>query len=135
VVLDILLTTINTIVKSVVDIEQAVIKNNSETINKTVTKINHELYSNKAELDKIQSLKVGLYSDYKEDVLSLEDYKEMKKRFENKECQINQNIIQLEEQIKALKNGRGLDSKVINLYKNYMGIDNLNREIVGNLVN
>lgn len=135
VILDILLITINTIIQSMVDIEQAILNNQKNDINRMVAKLNHEIYRINVEIEKAEKIKAGLYSDYKLDIISLDDYKGMKKRFGDKVILLNRKAIEVEEQINSINSNSGLNSKAVNIFKQYKGIDKLDRETIGALVN
>ncbi len=134
VVLDVLLITINTIIQSMIDVEQAILNNRKNKISKMVTKLNHEIYTLKAEIEKTEKIQAGLYSDYKTDIISLDDYKGMKKRFGDKLVLLNQKVSEIEEQIKVISCD-GLMSDAVKLFRQYEGIKKLDREIIGALVN
>ena len=135
VILDILLITINTIIQSMVDIEQAIINKQKNDISKMIIKLNHELYTTNVKIEKADKIKAGLYSDYKLNIISLDDYKGMKKRFGDKVILLNIKTRELEDQVKAVSCDTGLNSKAVNIFKQYKGIEKLDRETIGALVN
>ncbi len=135
VILDILLITINTIIQSMVDIEQAILNNQKNDITKMIAMLNHKSHIIKLEIEKAEKIKSGLYSDYKLDIISLNDYKGMKKRFEDKVILLNQKAIEIQEQVKDISCDSGLNSNAVKLFKQYEGIDKLDRETIGALVN
>ena len=83
VLLEIILTTIQSQIKSAVKVESVIKKTQSE-----ILKAKERLfYSNKIkhiedELDKIGDLKRGLYEDYKEGIITLDEYNIMKPEYE-----------------------------------------------------
>lgn len=134
-ILDVLLTTINTIIQSMIDVEKAILNSKKKEIGKMVAKSRHQIDTIRAEIEKIEKIKAGLYSDYKMDVISLDDYKEMKKRFEDKLVLLNQKTSDINDQIETISCDTGLNSDAVRLFKQYNGIEKLNRETVGALVN
>ena len=62
------------------------------------------------------------------DVISIDDYKGMKKRFEDKLVLLNQKISDINEQIETISCDTGLNSYAVRLFKQYKGIEKLNRE-------
>ena len=83
VLLEIILTTIQTQIKSVVNAE-SVIKKTQQEIVKSKERL---FYGNKIkhiedELDRIGKLKRGLYEDYKEGIITLDEYNIMKPEYE-----------------------------------------------------
>ncbi len=139
VIIDVLLKTINTIIQSIIDVEQTILNNRKNEISKMVAKSRHQIDTIRTEIEKIEKIKAGLYSDYKMDVISLDDYKEMKKRFEDKLVLLNQQTGNINDKIKTISCDTGLNSDAVRLFKQYKGIEKLNREInreiIGALVN
>ena len=46
-----------------------------------VVKSRHQIDTIEVEIEKIEKIRAGLYSDYKVDVISLDDYKEILKHY------------------------------------------------------
>lgn len=132
---DILLTTINTIIKGMIDVEQAIKEKKKVETNHMVAKLEYEISSTKAETEKIEKLKAGLYSDYKLEIITLKDYKGMKERFENNSEKLKERVLRLEKQIKTFRSKIGLNSQAVTLFRQYEGIQVLTRKIISNLVN
>ena len=100
-----------------------------------VAKLKNQIDTVNVEIEKVETIKAGLYSDYKMDVISSDDYKEMKKRFGDKLVLLNQRVSKIEEQIKVISCDTGLNSDAVKIFKQYKGIEKLNREVIGALVN
>lgn len=129
--LEILLCTINTKILSVMDIEKALLKNKEANIKKQTAILQKEYNNTKIKVESIMSLKVGLYSDYKLDVISFEEYVDMKENFEKQYSQKNEQLQTLEKQILDLSNNNIIENEVIMHYKKYCnGIIELDRKII-----
>lgn len=76
-----------------------------------------------------------MYSDYKLDVISFDEYRDMKEDFEKQYITRNQQLASLEKHISELKSSNGLDSDVIKHYKQYYGsIEKLDRKLITSLI-
>jgi hypothetical protein len=131
---DVLLTTINKLIDVILDVEKAIKDKNRNEISKLRAKLKQELKSSMIERERIASIKAGLYSDYKQDVISLEDYKDMKQQFETKQNVLDKNIDKLNKDLFQLDNGNSYSTDAANAFTKYSGISEITRELLGDLV-
>ena len=76
--------------------------NRRDEISKMRARLKHELSIASAERDKISKIKSELYGDYKQDIISFVDYKDVKERFESKYLTLNDKVHKLTEDIRQL---------------------------------
>ncbi len=131
---EVLLTTINKLIAVIVDVEKAIKENKRNEISKLRAKLKQELKFSMIERERIASIKAGLYSDYKQDVISLDDYKDMRQQFEVKQIALDKKIDKLNKELYQLDNGKSYSTEAANAFTKYSGISEITRELLGDLV-
>jgi DNA invertase Pin-like site-specific DNA recombinase len=131
---EVLLTTINKLIDVIVDVEKARKDNNRNEVSKLRAKLKQELKSSIIEREKIASIKAGLYSDYKQEVISLDDYKDMKQQFEVKQIALDKKINKLNKDLYQLDNGNSYSTQAANAFTKYSSISEITRELLGDLL-
>lgn len=135
VMLDIALCTLNTIIMSVLDIEKALISAQDAEMKKKIAIMQKHYQNVKESLNNIIQLKMGLYSDYKLNVISLDEYRDMKEDFEKQYTTKKQQLSSQEKQILELKSSNWLENESFNRYRQYYdGIKQLDRKIIVSLI-
>lgn len=130
----IVLTTIQNLVTELVNTEKAILQNEA---NHKISK-NNEIYNKqinmlKAKLDKTLFLKKGIYEDYKEEVLSKEEYLQYKADYERDEVSLKQQIIELE-QANKISGSDIIKSEWYQNLKKYFNIKKLDRMTIATFI-
>jgi len=117
------------------DMAQLIDEINSAAAPRTVSKrLTAALKLRKQELEKITSLRTGLYTDWKNGDLTREEYHSMKKQFEEKEQQLKQDIANLEEENEDMAQGVTSSNPYFDAFLKHRNIQSLERGIVTELV-
>lgn len=124
---EIVLDYLNLIISKLTNLEKIV--KAQEKSNKVVNNFDNEIEKNKMALDRIYSLKKGIYEDYKEKILSKDDYLQYKKDYEKDEDFYKKKIDMLEEQM-INDNDNIFDNEWVKNFLKNKKIDKLDRLIV-----
>jgi site-specific DNA recombinase len=130
---DIVLDVLKTMISSLVNAKETMQKIESSRLNKQVALLENDKYKVSEKLKKTNKLLEGLYSDYKEEIISLSEYKDMKKSFENRHDELIFKKATINDQMLQLKSEGNLQSKDIENYLSYEGITQIDRNILINL--
>lgn len=95
-----------------------------------VQKRQGQLKRRKDELLRIQKLKLSLYEDYKEGLLTKKDYMEMKEDYENAHLEMEEAIGLLEEEIDSLVQGESFHNNWIDHFKRAGNVAELSRSLL-----
>ena len=87
-----------------------------------------------AERERIVNLSLDLYPDYKEGILSKEEYLRLKSGFAEKISALDENIAKLEDTARSFENGVTEENAFIAHFKKYGNIDRLTRPMLTELV-
>lgn len=131
---EILLMTINALIDAIVDIEKKIRDNRQSEISKMKMKLKHELYAAQTERRKAASLKSELYIDYKQEVISLEDYKDMKQRFDEQQDTLDVQIEKLGNDIHDLEHNNVYQLDAARSLMKYSEVSEITRELLGDLI-
>lgn len=131
---DALLETINKLINVIFDVEKALRDNKRNEISKIRTKLKQELNTSMNERKRIAEVKAGLYSDYKQGVISLDDYKDMRCQFESKQNMLDERITKLNNDLYQLDNNKSCSTEAANAFTKYKGVSDITRELLGDLV-
>jgi hypothetical protein len=129
-----LLTTINKLIEVMADTEKAFKENRLKEVSRLKTKFRQEINKLSIERNRIASLKAELYGDYKEEIISLEDYKDMRQRFERKQENLDLKISKLNDDIYHLENNNMYSTEAAQTFIKYSGIKEITRELIGDLI-
>lgn len=126
---DIVKTDINNMIQMVSDLQSMILSQNTSINNKT------EYYSKEIdriekELEKVRYLKKSIYGDYKEGLLTKEEYLAYREEYTIKETQLEQNLQELEDKKNTFENDDILKSDCVNKLLTMKQIDVLNREML-----
>lgn len=86
----------------------------------------------KQELEKISGIKTGLYLDWKNGDITREEYRRMKKEFEEKEQRLSQNITRLEEENQSMPQDAA--DPCFDAFRRDHNLNSLDRGIVAELI-
>ncbi|NLT10055.1 MAG: hypothetical protein GXY08_11200, partial [Ruminococcus sp.] len=131
---EILLTTINTLIDAIVDIEKKIRDNRQGEISKIKTKLKHDLSVAQSERKKAASLKSELYIDYKQEVISLDDYKDMRQRFDEQQNTLDVQIEKFENEIYDLEHNNEFQLDATRSLMKYTRVSEITRELLGDLI-
>lgn len=99
-----------------------------------IKKADNHIKKKQEEYEYYQNLIMGLYEDYKKDILSKDNYLMMKKNYEKISDEILDEIEVLEQDLNDLIHNMDLNNKWIEAFKNYKNIEKLNRSILVALI-
>ena len=131
---EVLLTTINKLTEVIADAEKAFRQNKQKETSKLKLRYRAELNKITVERNKIISLKTELYSDYKQEIISLEDYKDMKQYFEKSQTELDMKISKLNDDIFKLEHDNLYSTGAAECAMKYAGVKEITRELLGDLV-
>jgi hypothetical protein len=86
------------------------------------------------ELAKIMRYKQGLYQDWKDGVITHNDYRHMSEDYERQNEAISEVIANLKKERDELENGIDVENPFLTTFRKYENIDKLTREILIELV-
>ena len=131
---EVLLATINKLIEVMADTEKVFKENRRKEASRLKTKFRQEVNKLSAERNRIASLKAELYGDYKEEIISLEDYKDMRLRFERKQENLDLKISKLNDDIFQLENNNMYSTDAAQTFMKYSGVKEITRELLGDLI-
>lgn len=99
-----------------------------------VQKTNQRIRKKKEEYEYYQNLIMGLYEDYKKEILSRENYLNMKSAYEKISGEIFEAIGVLEQDLSKLLQNKASRNRWIEEFKQYRNITELNRSVLAALV-
>lgn len=86
------------------------------------------------ELDGIEQIKLGLYTDLKQGVITQEEYISLKSGYGQKTVTLTEQIAQLKEERQTLDHKERLQNEWITRFRQYGQIDTLTRSLVTELI-
>ncbi|MCM1128230.1 MAG: recombinase family protein [Lachnospiraceae bacterium] len=126
---------LNKQIESVTDLESILEKlGEAQRQNGELAKKNRQVIKKKEEIKKYCSLRLSLYEDYKEGLITKEEYMELKETYGQRIQAAEQGLIALEEGIELLAAGFGHSSSWISEFKRFGCLEELSREVVVSLV-
>ncbi len=108
--------------------------NSTHYTTKEKEKINEKINKEKAELKKYQNIKLKLYEDLKDGILTEEEYKDFNISYNERILDIKNLIHKFEQEIETLSKGISPKQLWLEYFKAHKNIKNLNRELVVNLI-
>ena len=131
---EILIITINKLTDVIINVEKALKDNRRDEVSKIRVKLKHDLNASMIERKRIAELKSGLYSDYKQEVISLDDYKDMKHQFETKQNDLDVKIDRLNKELYHFEHDEIYSTEAAKSFVKYSGVSEITRELLGDLV-
>ena len=99
-----------------------------------LAKRNRQIVKKKEEIRKYCNLRLNLYEDYKEELITKEEYSELKETYGKRIRTAEQGLAVLEEGVELLASGLGYSCGWINEFKRFGNLDSLSREVVVSLI-
>ena len=106
----------------------------TEYQNENMAKRNTQVVKKKEEIRKYYNLRLELYEDYKEGLITKEEYLELKETYEKRIETVEHAITSLQEEIELLTSGQGYSCGWINEFKKCGHLKELTREVVVALI-
>lgn len=131
---EIIITDINNMIKQVHDLID-IVKSQESVLNQQFLSYNGEIEKLNKELQKVKFLKKSIYGDYKEDLISKEEYVSYREEYTRKENDLELRIKLLDNKKQTFQSENILDIGWVNNLLNLKEISSLNRDIVVDLVN
>lgn len=132
---DMVLSAIQSQVALAVDMDQAIQAiNANEHVNKDTTKLTKLLEKNNEEIEKVESMILDLYPDWKAGVISKDEYIKLKKKFDEKKEKALQRAEDLKKKIEEAENGQDGSNQFLESFLQYKNITSLTREVMVALI-
>jgi len=97
-------------------------KSQSHTIEKHLTQ-------KQRELDDIEHIKMGLYTDLKKDIITQDDYVSLKSGYTEQAAILSEHIKALKEELKNLESKNTMQNEWLERFKKHRNIERLNRQL------
>ena len=122
-------------IKNVMDVEDMISKlEKMQYSSKTTINKNTQLIKKKEQIQKYNHMRMDLYEDYKDGLITKEEYTELKENYEKRIGAAKRALTTLEEEISLLALDRGQTDKQIHKLKKYGNLESLSREFVVSLI-
>ena len=131
---DILLDVIDTMINSIIDVSGMMKKAKNKEIKDQIGKLENQLYKLEQTITKYNTRITGLYSDYKDEVITLAEYKDMKEYFSVKKVEHENQRDSIKRNIKAFETGEIDYSEGIKNCFSFKGIKDINRHVLATFV-
>lgn len=131
---DIVLTVLNKYVQTAVDFDRLVEKINKADRGGKSSKLSSELSAKERELAKFRKILLDVYPDYKNGLLTLEDYFVLKKRYEESVEKTKTEIGRIKSEMQKFENGVDGANEFISSFKKYKGFTEITRDVVVELI-
>jgi len=131
---DILLDVIDTMINSIIDVSGMMEKSKKKKINDQIGKLENQLYKLEQTITKYNTRITGLYSDYKDDIITLAEYKDMKEYFTVEKEEYENQHDNIKRNISVLETGEADYSEGIKNCLSFKGIKDINRHVLATLV-
>ena len=131
---DILFDVLDTMINSIVNVSKAMRKAESTKLNKQIALLENDKYKVCKKIKRTSKLLEGLYADYKEEIISLSEYKDMKISFESRRDKLVSKTEMLNKQMIQLESDGNIQSKDVEKYLSYESIVQIDRKTLIDLV-
>ena len=131
---DCVLVVLNKLINNLLDVEKAMLIQEKHQHEKAIAKLNHKIDNAKNESKKFQELKLGLYGDFKDNILSLNDYKYMSEKYNKTICDLDKAIDEMNKQKEDITSGKANSNDHVDLFKSYKGISKIDRMLAIKLI-
>ncbi len=129
------LTTLNKYIQLAVDFDKLLEKiNRVQKGGARSKRLTAELSANQNELEKSQKILLDLYPDFKNGLISREQYFALKERYENTIKRTEKEIARIKEEMRSFANGVDGSNPFVATFKKYGGLTELTRDILVELV-
>lgn len=99
-----------------------------------IKKLDHRIVKMQEEAEKCERLKTAIYEDYRDELLSKNEYLHMKKEFENRRKDALDAVVQIQKEIEYAVNNKGKRHEWIEYFREYRNIKTLNRTVAVELI-
>lgn len=131
----IILTLINNYIYLIVDVEEILNDIEHETKQNDISlSIDDQIHEKKKKLSSIDSIKTQLYTDWKINNITKEEFLSMKNNYDNQCKELNSSISKLYSVLNTKKDKAIIESNCIKQFRKYGKIDKLDRELVVYLI-
>ena len=131
---DILLDVIDTMVSNVIDVSEAINKAESGKIRKQIGILENRIFTIEQSIKKLSNRISGLYSDYKDEIITLSEYKDMKEKFTSEKEKLESENYNIRDNIKALESNGSTTCTAVEHYLRFRDITDINRHVLSQLV-
>ncbi len=131
---EILLDVIDTLVSSMMNVAETISKAERGKLKKQIGILENQLYVNTQSIQKLNERISGLYGDYKDEIISLSEYKDMKARFTDDKARIETQQASIREQIRSLETTGDAPCEAVRHYMRFSDIADIDRSVLSQLV-
>ena len=133
-ILEILSDVISMTIDNVVDASKIIKKADKAKLSKQIGIHKNRLYSVNQTIEKLKNRIAGLYSDYKDEILTLEEYHDMKERFSKDKDELVNEVQRIETQICELESSGDTFIEPVQKYIQFKDYFSLDRNVLSTLV-
>ncbi len=131
---EILLEVIDTLVSSMMNVAETISKAERVKLKKQIGVLENLHYVNTQSIQKLNERISGLYGDYKDEIISLAEYKDMKARFTDDKARIETQQASIQEQIRTLETTDDTPYEAVQHYMRFKDIADIDRSVLSQLV-
>lgn len=131
---EILLEVIDTFVSGVMNVAETISKTERSKLKKQIGVLENQLYVNTQSIQKLNERISGLYGDYKDGIISLAEYKDMKAWFMDDKARIEIQQTSIREQIRTLETTGDTPCEAVQHYMRFRDIADIDRKVLSQLV-
>ena len=132
---DILLDVIDTMVSNVMDVSETIRKAQRIKLKKQIGILETQLYTTTQSIQKLSKRITGLYADYKDEIISLAEYKDMKEKFTDDKGRLENQQDSIRDQMLMLETTGNAPCEAVQHYMRFRDITDINRNVLSQLVN
>lgn len=126
---------VRTFIGKVIDLSDAIeIINASADLKPVVMKYDSRIAKLSQESETCKNRRMNLYEDFKDGILSKEEYSMLKKQYQKQASEIDESIAKLEAEKKSVAEGGSRREEWVDKLREYDGVSELNRELVSFLI-
>lgn len=132
---EIIIDVINTMVSNVIDVSKVIQRAENSKVKKQIAILENQLFSAKQSINKLTERVTGLYADYKDGILNLSEYKDMKRKFSENKNELQEQTHIIQENIIMLETECNSPNKAVKQYMEFKDIADIDRNTLSKLVN
>ncbi len=135
VLLEIILNSIQKQIKCAVDIEKTIKKaQHSKITERNTAFLERKVSKIEKEINRVTTLKQGLYEDCKSGLITEDEYSQMKSSYEDSNRELSIELLNIKRQITEVSDQKIEDSIFITTFKRFNNINEITRDIVTALI-
>lgn len=132
---EVVLLSIRTHITAVMDLERTLNFVKSYPIGKLcIKKLDARIMQNEQEIDKCNKLKVSIYEDMREGLISKEEFVQLKDEFQSRVDEATRAVGKLEQEIETILSNKSETQEWIECFKEHSSISHLTRQVVIGLI-